>query len=151
MFHETGTGLPRIVLLFVFQNDVSAIVGVAENLGKPLEVGRLLLLAIGTRDHDLDLHVQRVGSNFGQVAVNVFRMKIARIQVDSKPGALDGLESAMQNVSTSEQVVIVDAVGKRSNVAARYLHLKGYANVVRLSGDVDQWIKDRFPIGLPKK
>lgn len=62
---------------------------------------------------------------------------------------LDGLGSAMQGVSTNEKVVVVDAVGKRSNVAARYLHLKGYKEVSRLSGGADQWAKDGFPIGRP--
>ena len=65
--------------------------------------------------------------------------------------SLDGLEEAMQAVSTGEMVVIVDAVGKRSNVAARYLNLKGYKAVYRLSGGADQWAKDGFPIGRPKK
>ena len=65
--------------------------------------------------------------------------------------SLDGLESAMLGVSISEKVVIVDAVGKRSSVAARYLNLKGYKAISRLSGGVDQWIRDRFPIGKPTK
>lgn len=63
--------------------------------------------------------------------------------------SLDGLSKAMQGVSISEKVVVVDAVGKRSNVAARYLHLKGYKTVTRLSGGVDQWAKDGFPVGRP--
>ncbi len=65
--------------------------------------------------------------------------------------SLDGLEEAMQDVSSSEKVVIVDAVGKRSNVAARYLHLKGYSRVTRLSGGADQWLKDGFAVGTPKQ
>ena len=63
--------------------------------------------------------------------------------------SLDGLTEAMQGVPTSKKVVVVDAVGKRSNVAARYLHLKGYKTVTRLSGGVDQWAKDGFPVGRP--
>ena len=65
--------------------------------------------------------------------------------------SLDGLAEAMQGVFTSKKVVIVDAVGKRSNVAARYLHLKGYSRVTRLSGGADQWLKDGFPVGTPKQ
>jgi len=65
--------------------------------------------------------------------------------------SLDGLQESLQGVPTDEKLVIVDAVGKRSTVAARYLQLKGYSKVSRLSGGVDQWFKDGFPIGRPSK
>lgn len=61
--------------------------------------------------------------------------------------SLDGLEHSLHGVSTDEKVVIVDAVGKRSAVAARYLYLKGYTKISRLSDGVDQWFKDGFTVG----
>lgn len=61
--------------------------------------------------------------------------------------SLDDLENIVNEVSADKKIVIVDLVGKRSSTAGRYLIMKGFADVSRLSGGIEKWMKD----GLPTK
>jgi rhodanese-related sulfurtransferase len=64
--------------------------------------------------------------------------------------SLDDLETIVAAVPTDKKIVIVDLVGKRSNTAGRYLIMKGYADVLKLSGGIEKWIKDGFPTEYAK-
>lgn len=54
---------------------------------------------------------------------------------------LDGLVDRYAEVPQGKKVVLMDLNGKRSNLAGRYLKLKGYGDVVRLNGGIEAWMK----------
>ena len=64
--------------------------------------------------------------------------------------SLDDLEKIVEEVPLNKKVVIVDSVGKRSNTAGRYLLMKEFADVSKLSGGIEKWMKDGFPTEYPK-
>jgi len=64
--------------------------------------------------------------------------------------SLDDLQAVAAEVPTGRKIVIVDLVGKRSNTAGRYLIMKGYTDVVKLSGGIEKWIKDGLPTEYAK-
>jgi rhodanese-related sulfurtransferase len=64
--------------------------------------------------------------------------------------SLDDLEKVAEEVSMDKKIVVVDSVGKRSNTAGRYLLMKGFADVSKLSGGIEKWMKDGFPTEYPK-
>lgn len=64
--------------------------------------------------------------------------------------SLDDLQTISTEVSADRKVVIVDLVGKRSNTAGRYLIMKGFTDVVKLSGGIEKWIKDGLPTEYAK-
>ena len=64
--------------------------------------------------------------------------------------SLDDLENIVNEVSADKKIVIVDLVGKRSSTAGRYLIMKGFADVSRLSGGIEKWMKDGLPTEYAK-
>jgi rhodanese-related sulfurtransferase len=64
--------------------------------------------------------------------------------------SLDDLENLVNEISTDKQIIIVDLVGKRSATAGRYLIMKGFADVSRLSGGIEKWMKDGQPTEYSK-
>ena len=64
--------------------------------------------------------------------------------------SLDDLENIVREVSADKKIIIVDLVGKRSSTAGRYLIMKGFADVFRLSGGIEKWMKDGLPTEYAK-
>ena len=64
--------------------------------------------------------------------------------------SLDDLENIVNEVSADKKIVIVDLVGKRSSTAGRYLIMKGFVDVSRLSGGIEKWMKDGLPTEYAK-
>ena len=59
---------------------------------------------------------------------------------------LDDLQDQLGTLPANKKVVIVDAIGKRTSVAGRYLKLKGYKDVAKMMGGMDKWAKDGLPV-----
>ena len=64
--------------------------------------------------------------------------------------SLDDLGNIVNEVSADKKVIIVDLVGKRSSTAGRYLLMKGFVDVSRLSGGIQKWMKDGLPTEYAK-
>ncbi|KPK31134.1 MAG: hypothetical protein AMK70_12800 [Nitrospira bacterium SG8_35_1] len=64
--------------------------------------------------------------------------------------SLDDLQTVAAEVPTDRKIVIVDLVGKRSNTAGRYLIMKGFSDVLKLSGGIEKWMKDGLPTEYAK-
>jgi rhodanese-related sulfurtransferase len=64
--------------------------------------------------------------------------------------SLDDLQTVAAEVPTDRKIVIVDLVGKRSNTAGRYLIMKGFSDVLKLSGGIQKWMKDGLPTEYAK-
>ena len=64
--------------------------------------------------------------------------------------SLDDLENIVDKIASDKKIVIIDLVGKRSNTAARYLIMKGFTDVVKLSGGIEKWMKDGQPTEYAK-
>jgi rhodanese-related sulfurtransferase len=64
--------------------------------------------------------------------------------------SLDDLQNVAAEVPTDRKIVIVDLVGKRSNTAGRYLIMKGFSDVIKLSGGIEKWMKDGLPTEYAK-
>ena len=64
--------------------------------------------------------------------------------------SLDDLQTVAAAIPTDRKIIIVDLVGKRSNTAGRYLTMKGFSDVLKLSGGIEKWIKDGLPTEYAK-
>lgn len=64
--------------------------------------------------------------------------------------SLDDLQTVAAEVPTDRKIVIVDLVGKRSNTAGRYFIMKGFSDVLKLSGGIEKWMKDGLPTEYAK-
>ncbi|PLX91944.1 MAG: rhodanese-like domain-containing protein [Desulfuromonas sp.] len=55
----------------------------------------------------------------------------------------------LNELPKDKKIVLFDTNGKRSPVAGRYLHGKGFKNLVKVSGGMIQWVKSGFPVARP--
>ena len=69
---------------------------------------------------------------------------------DKYVSSLDDLENIVDKIASDKKIVIIDLVGKRSNTASRYLIMKGFTDVVKLSGGIEKWMKDGQPTEYAK-
>ena len=64
--------------------------------------------------------------------------------------SLDGLINLVGEIPSDQKIIIVDLNGKRSNTAARYMAMKGFSDVTKLSGGMEKWMKDGLPTEYAK-
>lgn len=85
---------------------------------------------------------------------NLFLLDI-RDEDDLKAGTIKGakhidlevLDDHLDRVPKGKKLVIMDLHGKQTNIAARFLASKGYADVVRLDGGfVSGWLQAGLPV-----
>ena len=69
---------------------------------------------------------------------------------NKKVTTLDGLISLVGEIPSDQKIIVVDLVGKRSHTAVRYLTMKGFSDVSRLSGGIEKWMKDGLPTEYAK-
>ena len=69
---------------------------------------------------------------------------------NKKVVTLDGLTGLVGEIPSGKKIIVVDLVGKRSHTAVRYLVLKGFSDVSRLSGGIEKWMKDGLPTEYAK-
>ena len=101
-----GTLSTRIARFFILQHNVAAIVCLAKDCGQTFEIARAFFL-IGPRNHYLYLHIQCVRGDLSDLTVNVMAMKVARVQIDSKPGAFDVTHQREQSIRCSRRTAMV--------------------------------------------
>ena len=53
-------------------------------------------------------------------------------------------------IPEGEKLVVLDKIGKRATVASRYLAAKGFGNIVKVSGGMNEWAKSGLPIDIGK-
>ncbi len=53
-------------------------------------------------------------------------------------------------IPAGEKLVILDKIGKRAALASRYLTAKGFDDIVKVSGGMNQWIKSGMPTKISK-
>ena len=59
---------------------------------------------------------------------------------------LDELPDRYSEIPRNKKVIILDVNGKRSPITASYLAGKGYTDLVRLNGGMQQWAMDGMPV-----
>lgn len=59
--------------------------------------------------------------------------------------ALDELPERYTEIPTGKKLVIIDVNGKRSGISASYLSGKGFTDVARVQGGMQQWALDGQP------
>lgn len=69
---------------------------------------------------------------------------------NKKVTTLDGLTNLVGEIPSEQKIIVVDLVGKRSHTAVRYLTMKGFSDVSRLSGGIEKWMKDGLPTEYAK-
>ena len=85
----------RVFARLVFEDDVARIFGLAEDCDDPGEVGVFLGLPLAA-DLGLDLDVDRVGGELGEVGVGVVAVEVAGVEVDAEVGRVDGLDQLQE-------------------------------------------------------
>lgn len=58
---------------------------------------------------------------------------------------MNELPSRFREIPAGKQVIIMDLNGKRAPIAARFLSSKGFKDLAKLSGGIQQWVKDGLP------
>jgi rhodanese-related sulfurtransferase len=58
------------------------------------------------------------------------------------------LPEKYSEIPKGKKLVILDKIGKRAAVASRYLAAKGFDNIVKVSGGMNQWAKSGLPIKI---
>lgn len=43
-------------------------------------------------------------------------------------------------------MTLIDIIGRRTAIAARLLHSRGVADMDKVGGGMNQWVKDGYPI-----
>ena len=117
-----GDGFVGFAFLFVFEGDVAAVVGVAEDLEDAIEVGGVFAAAF-FGDFGLDLDGNGLGGEFGDVFVGVV-VPVAGIEVDAEPFVVDGVEHGQDVVGGFDEVSVVldgEEHGACSRVIADFL------------------------------
>lgn len=51
------------------------------------------------------------------------------------------IDARLDRVPSGKKLILIDVNGKRTNIASRYLHLKGHTDLARLEGGINNWIK----------
>ena len=59
---------------------------------------------------------------------------------------LDDLTDRHPEIPSGKKIVIIDELGKRTAIAARYLKMKGHQDVEKVMGGVDKWAKANLPL-----
>src|SRR6266851_41768 len=91
---------------FVFQSDVAAIIGGAENIDEMLEIGVFLFLA-SALNLGLDLHGNGIRRQPRQVGVRVGADKIARVPIHAEPIVLDGLDDGKHLLDGGDEAAVI--------------------------------------------
>jgi len=61
--------------------------------------------------------------------------------------SLNDLPARYTEIPAGKTLVILDKIGKRAAIASRYLSAKGFKDIFKVSGGMNQWVKS----GLPTK
>ena len=77
-------GDKRICFSFILKHQKPAIMGLFQNFDCPSEICEFFLAA--RIQIDLDLRIDRVGGDFCQITVGVFRPKVASVKIHTEPG-----------------------------------------------------------------
>ena len=64
--------------------------------------------------------------------------------------SLNDLPKRYSEIPTGKSVVIFDKIGTRSSLASRYLSSKGFEDLVKVSGGMNQWIRAGYPTKVGK-
>ncbi len=60
--------------------------------------------------------------------------------------SFDDLDTEFAKLPKGKKIVIVDHAGKQVNIAAKFLHMKGYADPAVLDGGILAWLRDGLPV-----
>ncbi|MDH4322410.1 MAG: rhodanese-like domain-containing protein [Desulfobulbaceae bacterium] len=91
-----------------------------------------------------ELHAQ-----LGSVEVLDIRGK-QHLELGKIKGAInisfDDLDTEFAKLPKGKKIVIVDHAGKQVNIAAKFLHMKGYTDPAVLDGGILVWLRDGLPV-----
>lgn len=59
---------------------------------------------------------------------------------------LDELPARYKEIPSGKLVTLIDIIGRRTAIAARFLHSRGIADMDKVGGGMNQWLKDGYPI-----
>ena len=60
------------------------------------------------------------------------------------------LSDRYTEIPKDKKLVVLDKIGKRATVASRFLSAKGFDNIIKVSGGMNQWAKSGLPIVIAK-
>ncbi len=59
--------------------------------------------------------------------------------------AFEDLPQRIGELPQGKKIIIFDTVGRRTPIAARYLYGKGFTDMEKVGGGMNQWVKDGYP------
>lgn len=83
-----------------------------------------------------------------RIPVDAAQYKLEASQLQFIP--MNDLPKRYTEIPAGKPLVVIDKIGKRATMASRYLSAKGFDEIYKVGGGMNQWIKSGLPTKISK-